>query len=142
MKFKGKAILASIITAVIVAAVTAAVTVYTTKGIETGAIPFPELQPSGVTARIINTGGAGVSYYLAPRRDSGKAGAESEGKTVRVVCQVRNGEPTTDTSGRTKDQPENWPVWNKTSDGRYFPDTWSDLPKIPGPTPPHGLRVC
>jgi hypothetical protein len=141
MKPRWRVFWASLITAVIVAVVTAVVTVVTTGLFDNVIHPFKHPQ-KGVVARIINTNGQGVFYYQGPRIDSGHAGGVSEGKTVRVVCQVRNGQPTTDTAGRTKDQPPNWPVWDKTTDGRYFPDTWSDLPKQRGPTPPRGIRIC
>lgn len=95
----------------------------------------------GRDARIINTSGIGVAYFLQPNLTGGKLVGPREGETVRVVCQVRDGQPITDTNQPTPYQPPMWPVWNRARNGYYFPDIWTDLPKDPL-RPVEGIPVC
>lgn len=97
-----------------------------------------DLLHPGVDVHITNTSGEGVSYYLKPNRRGGTSGGAREGEQVRIVCQVPNGEPITDIDHPTPEQRPNDTVWDKTVDGLYFPDQWSDLPK----NKPSGLPTC
>jgi hypothetical protein len=60
---------------------------------------------------------------------------------VKVVCQERDGQPHSD-QDPAPGQPANWPVWDKLTNGRWLPDLWTDLPKVPGDTPPNNLPSC
>ena len=95
-----------------------------------------------VKAKIINSGPAGVFKYEAPSLSSTHVIGPVENVSVPVVCQVRNGEPVSD-DDPVAGQPNNWPVWDKTDDGYYIADVWTDLPKdIGNPDPPAGLPLC
>lgn len=100
------------------------------------AAPLP-----AVRARVINTGGSGVSKFEQPTNQSGKLYGPAEGELVEVLCQVRDGQPLSDPAP-APGQPNDWPVWNKMKDGFFIPDLYTDLPKDRGPTPPNGLPIC
>jgi hypothetical protein len=93
---------------------------------------------TAVPVRISNTSKKGVIFRLAPSPHAGASGGAAEGDRVTVVCQVRDGVPVTDTDDPQPEQPPDDTVWNKTDDGLYFSDLWSDLPK----NRPSGLPDC
>jgi hypothetical protein len=94
-----------------------------------------------VFTRIVNSGSDGVYTYPQPRRDARYPDGHLDGTLVQVVCQERDGESVQDRDP-VAGQPERWPVWNRLTTGRWIPDMWTDLPKVPGPTPPYGLPRC
>ncbi|WDZ87877.1 hypothetical protein [Micromonospora cathayae] len=93
-----------------------------------------------VEARIVNSGN-GVYTYRGPSTVSRYREGYLDGDVVRVVCQERDGQPHSD-DDPVAGQPDNWPVWNRLVDGRWLPDVWTDLPKVPGDQPPHDLPRC
>ncbi|MEO3743471.1 hypothetical protein [Plantactinospora sp. B5E13] len=94
-----------------------------------------------VTATVVNTGGDGVYTYAGPNTRSRYRDGYLDNDLVRVVCQERNGQLVADVDP-APGQPARWPVWNRLEDGRWIPDLWTNLPKEPGPDPPHGLPTC
>jgi hypothetical protein len=79
----------------------------------------------------------GTYSYRSPF-ERGRAGpGYGEGKTVRIECQERN--------GRSIDDPstgQSTTVWNRTTEGVYISDLYTDLAKVPGDTPPDGIPTC
>jgi hypothetical protein len=94
-----------------------------------------------VFARIVNSGADGVYTYPQPRRGAHYPDGYLDGTLVGVVCQKRDGENVQDRDP-VPGQPSNWAVWDRLTTGRWIPDMWTDLPKVPGSAPPHGLPHC
>lgn len=94
-----------------------------------------------VEATVINTGGIGVWKWDEPTNTSGKRYGPAEGEVVRVVCQRRDGQLITETDP-APGQPAQWPVWDRLEEGKWIPDLYTNLPKVPGPVPPEGLPNC
>ena len=94
-----------------------------------------------VYARVINAGSDGIYTYPQPRRGAHFPDGYLDGTMVGIVCQERNGENVQDRDP-APGQPPSWPVWNRLTTGRWIPDMWTDLPKVPGATPPFGMPRC
>ncbi|ONI88310.1 hypothetical protein ALI144C_07240 [Actinosynnema sp. ALI-1.44] len=60
-----------------------------------------------------------------------------EGSAVPIVCQDRRRREVTDPTTKQSST-----VWNRTSDGWWIPDLYTDLPKVPGDTPPLSIPTC
>jgi transcriptional regulator with XRE-family HTH domain len=79
----------------------------------------------------------GVRTYKGPNTFELFGPGYDEKTSVPVVCQERHGELRTDpTTGDAS------AVWDKTRDGHWFPDLYSDLPQKKGDTPPRGIPKC
>ncbi|MBW6434831.1 hypothetical protein KZ829_13895 [Actinoplanes hulinensis] len=94
-----------------------------------------------VFARVVNSGSDGIYTYPQPRRGAHYPDGYLDGSLVEVVCQERDGENVRDRDP-APGQPSDWAVWNRLTTGRWIPDMWTDLPKVPGSAPPHGLPRC
>ena len=97
--------------------------------------------PAPVSARIVNSGPDGIYTYPQPRRGAHYPDGYLDGMLVAVVCQERDGQTVQDRDP-APGQPASWAVWNRLSTGRWIPDMWTDLPKVRGAAPPHGLPRC
>jgi eukaryotic-like serine/threonine-protein kinase len=95
--------------------------------------------PKSWPATITNTWSESKQQYLGTYSyrspfERGQAGrGYGEGKTVRIECQERD--------GRSIDDPstgESTTVWNRTTDGVYISDLYTDL----GNTPPEDIPAC
>ena len=94
-------------------------------------------------ATIVNTWSAarskdvGVYRYKSPLRAEWELPGHLGGDSISVVCQYRHGRTLTDPgSGQSS------PVWDKTDDGFWIPDLYTDLPKVSGEVPPAGIPIC
>jgi serine/threonine protein kinase len=79
----------------------------------------------------------GTYSYRSPFEREQAGQGYGEGKTIRIECQERN--------GRSIDDPstgEVSTVWNRTTEGVYISDLYTDLAKVPGDTPPNGIPTC
>lgn len=62
----------------------------------------------------------------------------SEGEMVQIVCQKRDGRetPPDSVTGKTSR------VWDKTAEGFWISDMYTNLPKTEGDIPPNGIPIC
>jgi len=104
------------------------------------AIPAPPVRQ----AEVRYTEGKGLNTFLGPGNTfpDGTPSNLDEGRVIAVVCQERNGQPIHDPLGDPNRYIEPWPVWDKLSSGLWVSDLYTDLPKIPGDTPPDGIARC
>lgn len=72
-----------------------------------------------------------VRTFTGPSRSNARIGSLNDGQRVLIACQQRNGQPIRDYYGPSN-RTITWSVWNRTTDGQWFPDLYSDLPANPG----------
>ena len=133
-------ILAGIAAIGVVATVAAALGAFTSDGDEQRpAAPDPKTW----SAKVTNTWSESKNTYLGTYSYRSPFGSEragegyGEGTSVQIECQERNGREISDPSSGTIST-----VWDKTTDGVYISDLYTDLPKASGDTPPDGIPAC
>ncbi|MGH9930060.1 MAG: hypothetical protein ACREA9_12675 [Pyrinomonadaceae bacterium] len=110
-------------------------------------IPPPTLAapaPFVRQATVRYTEGKGLNTFLGPGNiyPRGNPSNFVENQVIPVVCQERKGQSVHDPLGDSNRYAQPWPVWNKLSNGLWVSDLYTDLPKIPGDTPPDGIPGC
>jgi serine/threonine protein kinase len=133
-------ILAGIAAIAVVATVAAALGAFTSDGDE----QRPDTpSPKAWSAKVTNTWSESKNAYLGTYSYRSPFGSEragegyGEGTPVQIECQERNGREVSDPStGRVST------VWDKTTDGVYVSDLYTDLPQVSGDTPPDGIPAC
>jgi hypothetical protein len=96
-------------------------------------------------ATVQHTEGKGLKTYFGPGNtypEGRNPPSYPEGDVIAVVCQERNGQEIYDPEGDPSRYQKPWPVWNKLSNGLWVSDLYTDLPKVPGDTPPDGIPRC
>ncbi|MGH3900383.1 MAG: hypothetical protein ACRDTA_19495 [Pseudonocardiaceae bacterium] len=95
-------------------------------------------------ATVRYTEGKGLNTFLGPGNTypRGNPLNFAENQVIAVVCQDRNGQSVHDPTGDPNRYAEPWSVWNKLSNGLWVSDLYTDLPKVPGDTPPDKIPRC
>jgi hypothetical protein len=109
------------------------------------AAPSPSSSPSvpAWQATIVNTWSdkqskdVGVYRYKSPLRAEWELPGYLGGNVVSITCQYRKGRTITDDRTHTSSA-----VWDRTVDGGWVPDLYTNLPKVAGTVPPLGIPAC
>ncbi|MGH3759359.1 serine/threonine-protein kinase [Actinophytocola sp.] len=125
----------------VVAVVAAALGAFTSGGDEQrqAATPPPKTWPAKVTNTWSKSKNAylGTYSYRSPFGPERAGNGYGEGESVLIECQERDGREVSDpSSGRSST------VWDRTTEGVYVSDLYTDLPKVSGDTPPNGIPAC
>jgi hypothetical protein len=79
----------------------------------------------------------GTYSYLSPFDNERAGEGYGEGMPIQIECQERNGREISDPStGKIST------VWDRTIDGFYISDLYTDLAKVQGDKPPDGIPAC
>jgi serine/threonine protein kinase len=123
----------------VVATVAVALGAATSGGDEQTGTPTPKTW----TVKVTNTWSESKNAYLGtysyrtPFGSEQAGGGYGEGAQIQIECQERNGREISDPSSGKVSK-----VWDRTTDGVYISDLYTDLTKVAGDTPPDGIPAC